>query len=408
MTQGRRAATIFVLVAVFIDMLGMGLVFPVLPLLVGDFAPGRAEQAYWVGALTVAYGVMQFLFAPLLGALSDHFGRRAVLILSIVGLGLNYLLIVVAPNLWVLLAARILGGITGATFSVANAYIADISAPEERAKGFGQVGAVFGLGFICGPLMGGVLGEIDLHLPFVAAAGLSFLNALYGLFVLPESLPKERRAPFLLAKANPFAALYALSRLAGTGRLVGIYALYQLAHMILVTTWVLFTHFRFGWGAMMTGLSLFCVGLMSALVQGVLLGPAVKRFGEEHIALAGLGIGVLSYALYGLATEGWMVFAIMFVLGWLGFMTVPSLQALVSRSADPHAQGVTMGSLTAIMSIASVVAPVMGFPILAAVQDFPPADIRVGATFFLCAMFQAVAFALAVPRLLRRSGLPAV
>ena len=197
----------FILVAVFIDMLGMGLVFPVLPVLVGEFAPTPAAQAYWFGALDVSYGAMQFCCSPLLGALSDRFGRRPILLTSIVGLGLHYLLIAVAPSLWVMLIARMIGGLTGASFSVANAYASDITPPEGRAKAFGQIGAVFGVGFICGPMLGGLLGDIDLRLPFYAAATFSLLNASYGFFLVPESLPHDRRAPFSLAKANPFAAL---------------------------------------------------------------------------------------------------------------------------------------------------------------------------------------------------------
>src|SRR5208283_574213 len=215
---GRRAGLPFILVVVFLDVLGIGLAMPVLPMLVGDYTPSRELQSYWYGALVVVYGLMQFICAPLLGALSDRFGRRPVILASVFGLGLHYLLLALAPSLWFMLFARLLGGITGASFSVANAYASDVTSAEGRAKSFGLIGAAFGLGFICGPVAGGLLGSIDLHLPFYAAAGLALVNGLYGLFVVPESLPRERRAPFALSRANPFAASLALSRHPEIGR----------------------------------------------------------------------------------------------------------------------------------------------------------------------------------------------
>ncbi|HKN10728.1 MAG TPA: MFS transporter, partial [Pseudomonadota bacterium] len=234
---GRRAALPFILVVVFIDVLGIGLAMPVLPMLVGDYTPGKDVQSYWYGALVIAYGLMQFACAPMLGALSDRFGRRPVILASIFGLGLHYLLLALAPSLWFMLLARVLGGITGASFSVASAYASDVTPPEGRAKSFGLIGAAFGLGFICGPMLGGLLGSINLHLPFYAAAGLALVNGLYGMFVVPESLPRERRAAFAIKRANPFAAFLTLSRHPEIGRLVLVFALSVLAQLILQTTW---------------------------------------------------------------------------------------------------------------------------------------------------------------------------
>ena len=219
---GRRPALPFILVVVFIDVLGIGLAMPVLPMLVGDYTPSRELQSYWYGALVIVYGLMQFVCAPLLGALSDRFGRRPVILASVFGLGLHYLLLALAPSLWFMLLARVLGGITGASFSVANAYASDVTSAEGRAKSFGLIGAAFGLGFIFGPVLGGLLGSIDLHLPFYAAAGLALVNGLYGAFLVPESLPRERRAPFAIRRANPFAAFLALSRHPEVGRLVAV------------------------------------------------------------------------------------------------------------------------------------------------------------------------------------------
>jgi DHA1 family tetracycline resistance protein-like MFS transporter len=391
---GHRAALPFILVVVFIDVLGIGLAMPVLPMLVGDYTPSRDLQAYWFGALAIAYGLMQFVCAPLLGALSDRFGRRPVILASIFGLGLHYLLLALAPSLWFMLLARVLGGITGASFSVANAYASDVTPADGRAKSFGLIGAAFGLGFICGPMLGGLLGSINLHWPFYAAAGLALVNGLYGLFVVPESLPRERRAPFAFRRANPFAALLALSRHPEIGRLVLVFALVVLAQLILQTTWVLFTHFRFGWGPRENGFALFCVGLVAAVVQGALLGRLLRRFGEVRLALLGLGIGTVAYLLYGLASQGWMMYAII-VGNFVSFAAGPALQGIVSNAVGAREQGVTMGALSSINSIMFVVAPAIGTPLLAQVSHLPPLDWRVGVTFYVSAVLQGIALVLA-------------
>jgi DHA1 family tetracycline resistance protein-like MFS transporter len=391
---GRRAALPFIFIVVFIDVLGIGLAMPVLPMLIGDYTPSRELQSYWYGVLVVVYGLMQFFCAPLLGALSDRFGRRPVILASIFGLGLHYLLLAVAPSLWFMLIARVIGGVTGASFSVANAYASDISSAERRAKSFGLIGAAFGLGFIFGPMLGGLLGTIDLHLPFYVAAGLSLINGLYGLIVVPESLPRDRRAAFDLRRANPFSALLALSRHREIGRLVLVFALVVLAQLILQTTWVLFTHFRFGWGTRENGFALFCVGVVAALVQGALLGPLLRRFGEVRLALTGLSIGTIAYLLYGLAPQGWMMYAII-VGNFISFAAGPALQGIVSNAVGPREQGVTMGALNSINSIMFVVAPAIGTPLLAQVSHLPPSDWRVGMTFYVSAVLQAVALVLA-------------
>lgn len=395
MTRRREAATRFVLITVFLDVLGIGLIVPVLPALVGEFTGSRDLQSYWYGALLATYGIMQFFFASLLGALSDRFGRRPVLLISIFGLGVNFLLTALATSLWVLLVARVIGGMTGASFSVANAYVADVTPPEERSKSFGVIGAAFGLGFIIGPMLGGLLGGYDLRLPFFAAAGLSVANWLYGFFVLPESHPKEQRNPFSLARANPFSALAALTQLRGVGGLIGVYALSVLAQFTLQSTWVLYTTFRFGWGPRQNGLALFVVGLVAAAVQGGLLGWLLKKLGEVRTTLAGLTSGVIAFTLYGLAQRGWMMYAII-LANLLAFATAPALQGIVSKAVDPRKQGITMGSLNAVSSMASVLAPLVGTPLLALVSHLPAHDWRIGATFFLCAVLQAIALALAL------------
>ena len=380
----------FILVVVFIDVLGIGLAMPVLPMLVGDYTASRELQSYWYGALIIAYALMQFICAPLLGALSDRFGRRPVILASIFGLGLHYLLLALAPSLWFMLFARVLGGITGASFSVANAYASDVTPAEGRAKSFGLIGAAFGLGFICGPMLGGLLGSIDLHLPFYAAAGLALVNGLYGAFIVPESLPPERRAPFAIRRANPFAAFLALSRHREIGHLVVVFALVVLAQLILQTTWVLFTHFRFGWGPRENGFALFCVGLVAAVVQGVLLGRLLRWFGEVRLALLGLAVGTVAYLAYGLATRGWMMYAII-VANFVSFAAAPALQGIVSNAVGPREQGVTMGALSSLNSIMFVVAPAIGTSLLAQVSHLPPSDWRVGVTFYVSAVLQLIA-----------------
>jgi len=384
----------FILVVVFIDVLGIGIALPVLPMLVGEYTASRELQTYWYGALVVVYGLMQFFCAPLLGALSDRFGRRPLLLWSLLGLGLHFLLLALAPSLALMFVARVVGGAAGASFSVANAYASDVSTADQRAKSFGLVGAAFGLGFIFGPVIGGLLGSVNLHLPFYAAAGLSLVNAAYGFFILPESLPADRRAPFSLARANPFSALLTLARHREIGNLVIVFALVVLAQLMLQTTWVLFTHFRFGWGTRENGFALFCVGLVAAVVQGGLLGTLLRRFGNVRLALAGLATGTVAYVLYGLAQQGWMMYAII-LANFLSFAAGPALQAVVSNAVDPREQGVTMGALNSINSIMFVVAPLIGTPLLAGVSHLPPEDWRVGITFFVSALLQGVAFWLA-------------
>ena len=266
----QRPSLAFILVTVFLDVLGIGLMIPVLPGLIGTMTVSPDQQAHWYGALAASYGVMQFFFTPLLGALSDHYGRRPVLLLSIFGLGFSYIVIALTNSLPLLLLARMVSGATGASFSVANAYVADITPAEKRGKSFGAIGAAFGLGFIIGPMLGGLLGAQDMRLPFWVAAGLSLANWLYGFFVLPESLAKENRTAVTAVRANPFGAFSHLSRLHGVGSLIVVFALTMLTQSMLQSTWVLYTQFRFGWGPKDNGIALFVVGITAVVAQGFL------------------------------------------------------------------------------------------------------------------------------------------
>lgn len=407
MKPARQPAIAFILVTVLIDVMGIGLLLPVIPSLVGEFTTSRDAQTYWYGALMVTFGLSQFLCSPLLGALSDRYGRRPVLLTSIAGLGTMFFLSAVVTSLPALLATRVLGGALAANFSVANAYVADITTPEKRAKSFGRIGAAFGIGFIVGPAVGGMLGSIDIRLPFYAAAVLSLVNAVYGAFVLPESLPRERRKAIEWRKANPLSSLAGLARLKAVGVLVVVIGLVTLAQFILHGTWVLYTEFRFGWGPRETGLSLFVVGLASAVMQGLLLGHLLKRLGERRLVIAGMVSGLVAFTLYGLATAGWMMYAIIGA-NLLGFAVAPGLNALVSKAADPREQGLAMGSLSSLGSLMAVIAPMMGAPLLAAVSHLPAGDWRMGAPFFLSAALQVGALLLAVVHFRRHRDGPHV
>jgi DHA1 family tetracycline resistance protein-like MFS transporter len=384
----------FVLICVFIDMLGVGLIIPVLPVLVGEFTGSRDDQSWWYGVMSATFGMMQFLFMPMLGALSDRVGRRPVLLYSMAGMGINFLTTAWAPNLACLFIGRVIGGMSSASMSVASAYASDISTPENRAKSFGKVGAAFGLGFICGPMLGGLLGSVDLHLPFYVAAALSAANFVYGYFAVPESLPAAQRAPFNIARINPFASLIRLGRRTDIRGLIVTFALVTCAQMMLNTTWVLYTTFRFDWTPGQNGFALFCVGLTAAVVQAGLLGMLIRRWGEVRLSVLGLVSGAIAYLAYGLATQGWMMYAII-VGNVLAFAAGPALQSLISRATPAGEQGELMGSLQSISSAGVIVMPLIGSAILAQVSRLPAGDWRIGATFFLCAAMQAAAIVVA-------------
>jgi len=391
------------MVTVFLDVLGIGFVTPVIPALIGQFTTSPVTQAQWTGIILATYGVMQFLCAPILGALSDHFGRRPILLLSTFGLGMSFLVNALGQSLTTIWLIRILSGATGASFSVAGAYIADITPPHQRGKAFGMIGAASGLGFIIGPMFGGMLGTYNLRLPFYVAAGLSLINWCYGFFVLPESLRDENRTVFSFKRANPFGALFNLYRLDSVGKLVGAFAFTMLAQFIMQSTLVLYTAFRFNWKPIDNGLMLLFMGIVSTTVRGVLQAPLLKWLGEERLTLMGLTSAAIAYILYGSATHGWMMYVIA-AGNLLTFSIGPLLQAMVSKAAPPSAQGLTMGSLNAISSIMMVVAPLCGMYFLGLVSTLPSTDWRMGATFYISTVLQGVALALASIHMHSRSA----
>ena len=385
----------FIMATVLIDMVALGLIIPVLPALVGTFTGSQADQAFWYGAVAFAFGIANFFGSPLLGGLSDSYGRRPVLLIGFSGLALNFFFTGLATALWMLIVVRLVGGAMQANQAVANAYVADITPPELRAKRFGMLGAMFGVGFILGPVMGGVLGAIDLQLPFFVAGSLALVNLLYGYFVLPESLPVDKRHAFSWASANPVTSLKALAQLKGVGLLVAVIACSGLAQFVLYTCWVLYTTFKFGWGPLENGWSLAAVGVMSVIVQGLLLGRLLKWFSPQTLAVIGLVSSTLAYVFWGAATEGWMMFAVIFV-NLLGATVAASIQSIISAAADSRDQGRMMGAVSSLNSLMAVIAPVLGAALLGMVSHFPKGDWRIGAPFYFCAVLQAAALVLAI------------
>jgi MFS transporter, DHA1 family, tetracycline resistance protein len=385
-----------VLSVVYIDMLGIGLAFPVLPRLIEEFQGGNLSQASYIyGALAAAYSLLQFLFAPLVGALSDRFGRRPVILLALAGMAVNYLVLAFAPSLWLFAVGRMIAGALGATFTAAGAYLADVTPPEKRAQSFGLIGAAFGFGFITGPALGGVLGAIDLRLPFLVAAGLSVADFAFAYFVLPESLARENRKPVNLRHANPVGALREIGRYASVLGLIVIFVLAMFANRVAEMTWVLFTSYRFDWGPTETGLSLAAVGVMFVVGQGGLVRVVVPRIGERRAILLGLAVSAVTTVLYGFTTQGWMVFPIM-VLGLFGWtIGAPAVQALMSRAVPPNEQGLLQGAIASMTNLTSIVGP----PIWTGLFGYfvsPAAPVIVpGAAFFAAGAVFFVALLLA-------------
>lgn len=386
----RAAAMRFIMLTVLIDMLAIGIIIPVLPMLVGQFTQSPAEQALWYGAVTIAFASAQFFTAPILGALSDRYGRRPVILLGLFALAINFMVTAMATELWMLAAIRIFGGAMYSNIAVAQAYVADVSAPQDRAKNYGLIGAMFGVGFILGPVTGGLLGDQDIHLPFFVAGGLALLNCLYGYFVLPESLPKDKRRAFRWRSANPFSSLKQLVELKGVGLLVVVVALSALAQFTLHTAWMLYTYFKFGWTPKDTGLSLFAVGAMMAIVQGGLLRVMQRYLRIQKIALLGLLSSTLAFAAWGAVSEGWMMYVVI-VANVFGFAVQPAIQGMVSNAVDARSQGRSMGALASINGVAAVLGPLLAAPLLAAVAEFPKGDPRMGVPFYFCAVLQALA-----------------
>lgn len=359
MKQKRSAALIFIFITVLVDVIGLGIIIPVMPALIMELTGGGlSEASLYAGWITFVYAATQFLFAPVIGGLSDRFGRRPVLLLSLLGFGLDYILLGFAPTIIWLFIGRFLSGITGASYTTASAYIADISPPERRSQDFGLIGAAFGLGFIIGPSVGGILGEYGARLPFFVAAGLVLINMLYGYFVLPESLSKENRRSFDWKRANPFGALKQIRKYPKIASLAGVFFLVYVANHATQSTWTYFTMEKFSWTEMTVGLSLGVVGLSVVAVQGGLIKVAIPKLGNNRTVYLGLIMYVLGFLGFAFATQGWMMLAVI-VPFCIGGLATPALQGIISSEVSQNAQGELQGALTSLISFSAIFGPPM-------------------------------------------------
>jgi DHA1 family tetracycline resistance protein-like MFS transporter len=352
-----KAALSFIFVMVVLDIMAIGIIIPVLPKLVESMSGGDTARAAEIfGIFGTAWGLMQFVFSPVLGTLSDRFGRRPVMLISTFGLGIDYILMAVAPNLEWLFVGRLVSGIAAANFSTANAYIADVTPPEQRAGSFGLLGAAFGIGFVLGPVLGGVLGDIDPRLPFWVAAFLTLANFAYGVFVLPESLPHERRMAFSWAKANPVGSLRLLAVHRELLGLAGVAFLFHLAHVVLPAVAVLYTSYRYGWDNKTMGFTLAAVGVAAGIVQVGLIKPAVRLLGERATLIVGLLCGMAGFTIYGLATTGWGFWSGIPVLALWGMATAACM-GLMSRLVSSSEQGQLQGANSSLIALAGLIGP---------------------------------------------------
>jgi DHA1 family tetracycline resistance protein-like MFS transporter len=394
--SARKPALAFIFVTLFLDIFGMGLIIPILPKLIEQLSGGNVAAASHIyGLLISVAGLMQFLCAPLLGSLSDRFGRRAVILTSLFGSGLDYLLLAFAPTVPWFFLGRIVAGMTSANITAANAYIADVSPPEKRAANFGLVAAAFGLGFIAGPALGGVLGHYGLRVPFYAAAGMTLLNWLYGMFVLPESLPHEQRRAFDWKRSNPIGSFVALRKHPELLGLTETYFLINLAHQVFPSTWVLYTSYRYGWTPKQVGLSLALVGVMAVIVQGGLARKIIPKLGERRSIVIGLTNATIFFSAYGLATQGWMIYVLL-VIGSFGGIAMPALQGLVSGSVPLNEQGAVQGALASLASLAGILGPLLATGLFG---HFIREDVAIrlpGAAFFCGSTLVFIALLLAL------------
>jgi len=392
----RRAALAFIFVTVLIDVLAFGVIIPVLPHLIEGFVGGdTAHAAYWVGLFGTVFAAIQFFSTPIQGALSDRFGRRPVILASCLGLGLDFLFMALAQTLPWLLVGRIISGVAAASFTTANAYVADVTPPEQRAKSFGMIGAAFGVGFVVGPLIGGLLGEIDLRLPFWFAAVLALLNFAYGWFVLPESLPPERRTPtFDWSHANPLGSLALLKRYPQVFGLAAVVFIANLAHYVYPSVFVLFADYAYGWGQKEVGYVLALVGVLNIIVNVALVGRVVARFGERRALLASLACGAAGFAIYGAAGSGWL-FLLGLPVSALWAISAPATQALITRQVGADAQGRIQGALMSLVSMAGIIGPAV-FAGSFGWFIGPAAPARVpGAPWFIASLLLAIAVLIA-------------
>ena len=391
--KNRKAAVGFIFITLLLDVIGLGIIIPVIPALIQELTGGSiSEASRYGGWLIASYALVQFLCAPIVGALSDKYGRRPILLLSLLGFGLDYLVLAVAPTISWLFLARIIAGVFGASFTTGAAYIADVSSAEKRAQNFGLLGAAFGLGFIIGPVTGGLLGEIGARVPFYAAALVTFLNLTYGYFILPESLHKENRREFEWSRANPLGALFALKRYPSVAGLIGALTFIYLASHAIQGTWTYFSMEKFNWSESMVGYSLGLVGIMSALVQGLLIRIIIPKIGEYNTMITGIIFNICGCLLFSMASEGWMLLC--FIIPYsLGGIAGPAIQGILSNQIPDNEQGQLQGALTSMMAATGIIGPLMMTSIFAyftaenAPIYFPGAPFVTGAVLVAICLF---------------------
>lgn len=392
----KRGAVAFIFVTILLDMLALGVIMPILPKLVESFVGNDTAQAARIfGVFGTAWALMQFVFSPVLGALSDRFGRRPVVLLSNFGLAADYVLMALAPSLLWLFVGRVVSGITSASISTAFAYIADVTPPERRAAVFGRIGAAFGAGFVFGPALGGLLGDIDPRLPFWAAAALSFANAVYGLLVLPESLSPEKRAPFRWRSANPIGALNLLRSNTVLAGLSVVNFIAQVAHVVLPSTYVLYATYRYGWDSKTVGLTLAMVGVCAMVVQGLAIGPIVRALGERKALLLGLSCGAIGFVIFGSAPTGplsWLGIPVMSLWGVSG----AAIQSLMTRLVAPDQQGQLQGATSSVQSVSQLIGPFLFTLTFAYFIGASAPLLLPGAPFLLAAALMVFAVAIAI------------
>jgi DHA1 family tetracycline resistance protein-like MFS transporter len=402
MQKPPRAALGVILMTVALDAIGIGLIFPVMPDLIGSVTGGTlATAALWGGVLTTSYAVMQFIFGPVIGSLSDSYGRRPVLLVSLVVMVLAYVAMALAPTIWLLLAARLMAGIAGATQATATAFIADISEPAERGRRFGLIGACFGVGFILGPLIGGLVAGIDTRAPFYVAGALALINLILGVIILPETVTQENRRPFTLSRANPLGALRALTKTPSLKRPLLTFLIIAIAMNVYPAIWAFYGKARFGWDTAMIGYSLGVYGISFAVGQALLVGPLIKRYGEHRAALFGLFVNLATLTALGLVTSGPLAIMLTPITA-LGGVVTPALQALLSRQTPDNAQGELQGVLASVNAAAMITAPLV---MTATFAYFTAPDAPIfspGAPFLLAAILMVAAIALHAQKPLER------
>lgn len=402
MAVRKNNALIFIFITLLIDVIGIGIIIPVLPSLLGELSVGDMSDASLYGGMLMAvYAVMQFIFSPVLGGLSDRFGRRPVLLLSLFGLGLDYIFMALAPSLFWLFIGRIIAGICGASFTTATAYIADISEPEKRAQNFGLLGVAFGVGFAIGPLLSSLVSDWGTRVPFLVAAGLTLLNFMYGYFALPESLAAENRRKFEWKRANPVGSLLQLRRYPMLSGLVISLVLIHIAAHSVQSVWAYYTMFKFDWTEKIVGYSLAFVGVVVIIVQGFVIRITLPKLGPKRSVFAGLGLYVIGLTLFGFATEGWMMFAVLIPYA-LGGICGPALQGIISNQVPATEQGELQGALTSLMSVTMIIGPLVMNSLFAYFADKNAPVYFPGAPYIAGAILTAISIAFAVKPLAQR------